>query len=184
MVVLCVICGIACQAAMDEFRNAFSQRGWIAHLFPLVLAVGFLAQKEMPLSIIARQSNLAHWRLQEQTFEREVTYVANRPGPALCEELLLCQEAGKPLEYEPFGAFERSAKSASFDAGVQALLKRRHYSTIQINLAIWGTPEPVARGRFTQGFMKVLLDNYHLAYSGPDRVIFIPREPVPEGPIR
>jgi hypothetical protein len=176
LVAVCVICGIACEEAARAFRDALPQQGWVAHLFPLVLAVGFLAQPEMPMSFMTRQSNLAVWRSRQETFEREAAYLASRPGPALCEELLLCQEAGKPLEYEPFGAFERASKSAAFDAGAQALLKRHRYATVQIDLAHGGALAPAARGRFTQGFMKVLLDHYQVAREGPERIFFIPRD--------
>src|SRR5207248_6076004 len=38
----------------------------------------------------------------EQEFASAVEFVRSHPGPALCESLLMCQEAGKPEEFDPY----------------------------------------------------------------------------------
>ncbi len=41
---------------------------------------------------------------QSNNFQRETELIRERPGPALCESLLACYEAGKPFIYDPFNA--------------------------------------------------------------------------------
>lgn len=40
---------------------------------------------------------------QQRVYKIEVSLVAEQPGPALCETLLMCYDAGKPYIYDPFG---------------------------------------------------------------------------------
>lgn len=41
---------------------------------------------------------------KQDQFESEVAFLRTHPGPAFCESLLRCYEAGKPYEYDPFGS--------------------------------------------------------------------------------
>ncbi len=72
---------------------------------PLLLGVCFLPAGHPVLhgGTAARMKHLAE---AEQEYAADLAYLRGIPGPALCEDLLLCHEAGKPLLYEPFNASE------------------------------------------------------------------------------
>ena len=39
-----------------------------------------------------------------EAFETEVSFLAAQPGPAICESLILCYDAGKPYILDPFNS--------------------------------------------------------------------------------
>jgi hypothetical protein len=41
---------------------------------------------------------------EQDQFKSEVSFLRDHPGPAFCESLLRCYEAGKPYEYDPFNS--------------------------------------------------------------------------------
>jgi hypothetical protein len=41
---------------------------------------------------------------RQRQFDSEVSFLRSHPGPAFCESLLLCYEAGKSYEYDPFNS--------------------------------------------------------------------------------
>jgi hypothetical protein len=41
---------------------------------------------------------------RQRQFDSEVSLLRSHPGPAFCESLLLCYEAGKSYEYDPFNS--------------------------------------------------------------------------------
>ncbi len=41
---------------------------------------------------------------KQDQFNSEVSFLQTHPGPAFCESLLRCYEAGKPYEYDPFNS--------------------------------------------------------------------------------
>src|ERR1700674_3597650 len=72
--------------------------------------------------------------IQEKEFRSAVEFVKMRPGPALCESLLLCYEAGKPFEYEPFSVRDQINTGRIKEDDVLQLLRTHHFQAIQIAL--------------------------------------------------
>jgi hypothetical protein len=127
----------------------------------------------------------------ESEFNSAVDFVKTRPGPALCESLLLCYEAGKPFEYEPYSVRDLLRTGRLHEDEVLQLLRINHFQTIQValrsdeaNLKEWvdlraslasDQKESDKERRFTPAFMRELLDDYQLSKRTSDMAIFCPK---------
>lgn len=123
-------------------------------------------------------------------FNSAVIFLKANPGPALCESILLCYEAGKPLEFEAFAAREQVRTGATQEADVLELLQTHHFETVQIELrseeknlsdAALRTSlasdqkDPGTERRFSPAFMNELLKDYDLSMRTSGIALFRPR---------
>ncbi len=109
----------------------------------------------------------------ERDFAGAVDFLRSRPGPALCESLLLCFEAGKPEEIDAYDVDQLVKTGRVPESAILRLLDERHFSTIQLV-----TSEPIApaeRTRFSQAFMTRLLTKYQPAMQTNSYAIFTPK---------
>ncbi len=127
----------------------------------------------------------------ESEFNSAVDFMKTRPGPALCESLLLCYEAGKPFEYEPYSVRDLLRTGRLHEDEILQLLRTNHFQTVQIalrsdevNLKEWvdlraslgsDQKESDKERRFTPAFMRELLDDYQLSKRTSDMAIFCPK---------
>jgi hypothetical protein len=70
----------------------------------------------------------------EDEFRSSVQLVKSRPGPALCETLLLCYEAVKPFEYDAFFVRDQIQIGRLQEGKVAQLLRTHYFQTIQVNV--------------------------------------------------
>ncbi len=126
----------------------------------------------------------------ENEFRSAVEFTKARPGPALCESLLLCYEAGKPFEYESFSVRDELKTGQIREDDVLQLLRTHHFQTVQINLRSdeedlkeWADlrakllsdqMDPDKQRNFTPNFMKELLADYHLSKQTSELAMFSP----------
>ena len=111
----------------------------------------------------------------EAEFANAVKFVRAQPGPALCENLLLCYEAGKPETYDAF-AVDQAIKTGHLqEQRVLQLLADHHYGLVQIEVGQSEALAPVARHRFSAAFMAQLLASYRLAARSSRHALFIPK---------
>jgi hypothetical protein len=68
---------------------------------------------------------------RDRVYREDLNYVKSKPGLAICFDLLLCYEAGKPLRYEPFITGELMATGRLDPRRVAAELTDAKYSVIQ-----------------------------------------------------
>ena len=109
----------------------------------------------------------------EQEFTSAVDFVKSHPGPALCENLLLCFEAGKPFEFDPYAVDQLVKTGHVPEAAILRQLDEHHFSTI--SLLATEPIGPAARGRFSQAFMVRLLNRYKPAVQSSSNAIFVPK---------
>ena len=110
----------------------------------------------------------------ERDFAGAVEFVKSQPGPALCESLLLCFEAGKPEEYDAFTADQLVKTGKVPEAAVLRMLDERHFSTVQLVMDPGEPLVPAERPRFSQPFMTRLLADYRPAMRTSSYTIFTP----------
>ena len=124
---------------------------------------------------------------REKEFQSAVAFLKARPGPALCESHLLCYEAGKPFEFEPFSVRDQMMTGKIHEADVLQLLKTHHFQTVEVAL---GSDEedlsdaelraslsnnqkdPEKMRRFSANFMNELLNDYQLSQRTSDMAVF------------
>jgi len=124
---------------------------------------------------------------EEREFQSAVDFLKAHPGPALCESHLLCYEAGKPFEFEPFSVRDQMMTGKIHEADVLQLLKTHHFQTVEIALRSdeeeLSDPElrtslgndqkdPEKMRRFSPNFMNELLSDYQLSKRTSDMAVF------------
>lgn len=91
-------------------------------------------------------------------------------GPAICEDLLLCYQAGKPMDDDPYYVKDQILIGHVRQSGIVALLRARHYGAIQLDSA---APAKL-RQRFTNRVQRALLAAYRPALVSRYYVILLP----------
>jgi 4-amino-4-deoxy-L-arabinose transferase-like glycosyltransferase len=143
-------------------------------IVPLFLSSFLVLPQRIPMDLIRNERGKA---ALEAEFQNAVQVVRSQPGPALCENLLLCFDAGKPETVDAF-AVDQSIKTGHL--AEQALLEpvaARRFGVIQIEVGPSETLRPVARHRFSAAFMSQLLANYRLVLRNSRHAIFVPNQP-------
>lgn len=125
----------------------------------------------------------------ESEFQSAVEATKARPGPALCESLLLCYEAGKAFEYEPFSVRDELKTGEVKEDDVLELLRTHHFQTVEINLRSteenleWpdlrtsltsDQTDPDTVRNFPPSFLKELVADYHLSKRTSQMALFVP----------
>lgn len=123
----------------------------------------------------------------EREFQSGVDFLKAHPGPAVCESHLMCYEAGKPFEFEPFSVRDQVMTGKIPEADVLQLLKTHHFQSVEVALRYdevdLGDAElrkslsddqkdPEKMRRFSPNFMRELLQDYQLALRTSDMVFF------------
>jgi len=123
-------------------------------------------------------------------FQSAVELLKARPGPALCESHLLCYEAGKPFEYEPFSVQEQLETGLLREEDILQLLRTHHFQTVEVALRedeeklndgelrlslTSDQTEPGKQRRFTPKFMNELLTSYQLSRRTSEMAVFCPK---------
>ncbi len=109
---------------------------------------------------------------KQDQFESEVAFLRAHPGPAFCESLLRCYEAGKPYEYDPFGSANliRLGKSD----GLLNRLNSGEIAVVQLCCSIdflKGDDNP----DITPQILSALESSYELGLSHEGCYIYVPK---------
>ena len=143
------------------------------------------------------QSTLA-LPVEQARFDREVSFLASRPGPALCESLLRCYAAGKPYVYDPFNS-QRLMRAGKLDSNeIVRRIAAHQYTEIQTSLSVKSYEQlraqlprtgfhPVTFSviqlgsfaavdeRFPENVLTAIDAYYVLSVENPDCDIYVPR---------
>jgi hypothetical protein len=184
---------IACGLALSDSNLLLvgSRPSALYSTASLMFAVFFISvMLFVPGQLRRDRANLRALPLQEKEFRSAVEFVKSRSGPALCESLLLCYEAGKPFEYEAYSVRDLIKGGRLQEDEVLQLLRTNHFQAVQIGLrsdeealdesqllASLGSDQkaPDTERRFTPNFMKELLEDYQLSKRTSQMAIFLPR---------
>jgi hypothetical protein len=113
----------------------------------------------------------------QKEFEAEVSFLVAQPGPAICESLILCYDAGKPYALDPFNS-ARLVRLGKLNSGeLVKQIAERKYGAIQ-------TQVPVTQKRsvrFPDEVFEAIGRYYVAALQAPNCVIYVPRAEA-EGP--
>jgi len=112
---------------------------------------------------------------RERQYTTEVSFLAGKPGPAICETLMLCYDAGKPYILDPFNS-TRLVQLGKLDSHeIVKQIAEKKYGAIQIETPATHKPSK----RFTDDVLDAIDRYYVEALKGPDCYIYFPRvEPV------
>jgi hypothetical protein len=109
----------------------------------------------------------------QKQFEDEVSFLAAQPGPAICESLIRCYDAGKPYILDPFNSTRliQLGKRNSNDLVKQ--IAGEKYGAIQTDTPLTQRPNE----RFPDELLDAIDRYYVEAVKDPDCFIYVPRKP-------
>ena len=162
------ICGLERSAlktphAQRSFRAALTISTLAGALMvPFQLNNDIAAQLRMPAATKAAQQAIA---LLEAT-----------NGPAICEDLLLCYGAGKPMDYDPYYVKDQILIGRVQESRILAMLTAHHYGAIQMNGVVDAASLAHRKsGRFTKAFLRTFLAQYRPILVNRTYSVFVPR---------
>ena len=142
----------------------------------LVLIVAGPVLLRAPAELYGALGRAARLPAREADFAAATATVAATAGPALCESLLICLNAGKSLDFDPYFVKDQLTIGRLSEQDVINDLRAHRWATIQL-----GEDDPVItlapgeRLRFTAPVMDALLANYRLARPSPLYPVLVPR---------
>jgi hypothetical protein len=169
-VAISIICGVLFHRAMrSSLSTVFREWRWG---IPIVLFSSLLYPWYLSGGMRLKQQ-LAGISEQHKRFEAEVAFLRAQEGPAICESLLRCYDAGKPYVYDPFNSTSL-VKSGKLDSKEIVLMIAAHrFGAIQLK----GPLESLSRPN--DHFPNEILDAINVYYApwlrDPDCYIYLPR---------
>jgi hypothetical protein len=110
-----------------------------------------------------------------QAAQQAIALLKSTPGPAICEDLLLCFEAGKPMDYDPYYVKDQILIGRLPENSIIAMLTAHHYAAIQtdgiVDAATLAQRKP---GRFTKPFLRAFLAQYRPVMVNRIYSVFVP----------
>jgi hypothetical protein len=124
------------------------------------------------------RENLRQLQAARQRYSEQVALLRSHPGPALCESILRCYDAGKPYFLDPFNATSLIEFGRLDENVLVQGIRHQQFAAIQFNRPPQpdGMPEPASE-RFTQGVLEAVRDHYRLARADKDCAIYVPAPP-------
>ena len=112
---------------------------------------------------------------EQDQFKSEVSFLRDHPGPAFCESLLRCYEAGKAYEYDPFNS-ANLVKLGKLDAVTLIdRLSRGELAVVQLCCSIdflKADDDPF----IIPGTLAALESSYELGFAREGCYIYIPKK--------
>jgi hypothetical protein len=111
-----------------------------------------------------------------QAAQQAVALLKSTNGPAICEDLLLCYEAGKPMDYDPYYVKDQILIGRIQEPSILAMLTAHQYAAIQINGEVdTASLKHQKDERFTKPFLRTFLAQYRPVLVSPTYSVFVPR---------
>jgi hypothetical protein len=185
-----VFLGIAAGVLLHELRPRIAARatvgGWpkaaALAAIPLFLAQPVLAESPQAVAQLFHLPGLlAADRSKASEFAADARYLADRPGPAICESLLMCWQAGKPFILDPFNSRQYILAGRLDQNRLIRRVAAHEYSSIQLREdACLGPNRPDCRlqpqtfKRFTHRFLLAVARYYQIGRRSRDGTFYIP----------
>ncbi len=142
-------------------------------LFPLSQLLFPLSK--LPYSIV---SGAIEWRElpeHEADFAAGVALLRQTSGPVVCENLLMCDEAGKPSAFDPYHVQDQ-IKLGRLDPGqFVAMVESQRLGAVEIGDVDLANPNGTTR--FSKAFLQALAQRYSVALRTPEILIWVPDQP-------
>jgi hypothetical protein len=188
---LAVVMGMIAGLALARWRHLFAAERprsraatAIALLLPLLFASPILARAGhgvVPLwdFTASRQALIA----RQAQFLEAAAWLRGHPGAALCESLLLCFAAGKPLVVDPYGARERILTGHADETALLRAIADHRFAVVALPVALRRDPDHPARIvadvltelRFTPASLAAINRYYAPTAVLPAAVFYTPR---------
>lgn len=137
-------------------------------IWPLVMAPAMLVQAPRDLADLPRI---------EEDFTAGSELIRSRPGPAWCENLLLCNAAGKPMIFDAYYTLDQIEAGRLPECAVLRQLAAQVPSSVEVGKSSANDLLlPGARLRFTAAFMRTLLAYYTPVLETAEFFVLVPKD--------
>ena len=170
---MAIVAGAAVTAVQQGLAAA--PRGWIAFAVVALLTVSS-ALVRAPTELYGALGRSARLPQRQTEYEAATAFIKAAPGPALCESLLMCFEAGKPFGYDPYYVKDQMRIGRVPEARIVGDLNARRYAAIEIGEDDAGfSLGEGERLRFSAGVMDAILANYRVGLQSPYFAVLVPK---------
>jgi hypothetical protein len=173
MITVVITCAVAICSLERLPQTLWPNKTFITALFVPVLSGVVFVPLQLHKDLVTQQ----HLPTATKAAQNTITLLKSVDGPVICEDILLCYESGKPLDYDPYFVKDQISIGRLKESDVLAMLISHHYAAIEIN-GIVNPTQPLAtkRGRFTKAFMQTLFGEYRPVLTDGIYTVFEPRE--------
>jgi hypothetical protein len=169
-----VVVGALVFAEYAPLLAGVKYRGFL--LAALLVAPAFGIVIATPLALKGDWDILRGLPNRGRDFDVALKLLQSRPGPALCEDLLLCFEAGKPFTYDAHFTFGLVKAGRVKEEELVALVENARFRTVQLFLFGDKNLTPGKQPRFTARFVEALKQHYRPEALLSDSVVLVPNE--------
>jgi len=143
-------------------------------LLPLILFLSIEVAAVSELQTLLTKNLTSRFKKQEMEFLSDVQFLQNQQGNVACGNPLLCFDAGKPLEFDPFNVSQRIITGKMKEEDAVKLFENGHFRVVQIkeqhyeeNSARSAKAEMFADTFFTRNMIAAIRENYSLERKSP-----------------
>ncbi len=135
-------------------------------LFPLCLLPSKIA------------GSLPEWRslpLVQEQFAQGAGLLRAAPTPVLCENLLMCYQAGKPSAFDPYFVWDQIRLGRLDECSIVVLVARQQLGMVELGDVDRPEPPARSRSRFTPLFMQALRQRYRILLRTAEFTLWVPQ---------
>lgn len=111
-----------------------------------------------------------------ETAQQAIARLKSVTGPVICEDLLLCYDAGKPMDYDPYYVEDQILVGRLQESDILAMLRGHQYGAVQIDGEVDAMSYLQRKDkRFSIPFLRTLLAEYTPVLATPIYSVFVPR---------
>jgi hypothetical protein len=108
---------------------------------------------------------------RQRLYVAEVSFLVEQPGPAICESLIMCYDAGKPFIFDPWNA-TRLVRLGKLDSNeIVKQIAEKKYGAFQTDTSV----DLKTTERFPEDVLYAVDRYYVEALKGPECHIYVPR---------
>ena len=104
-----------------------------------------------------------------QQYLSDVTYVRGNPGAAICLNLLLCYDSGKPLIFDPYTTTERLETGVLSPETLAAKIRNQEYGVVELG------SEQFSGAYFPGPLLTILPSYYQIERTSGTRIFYVPK---------
>jgi hypothetical protein len=152
---------------------------------PLLLAQPILARSPQAIAPVFHVGDtLESVRRAEQSFLDEVQYIYQKRGPAICESLLLCYQAGQPFRLDPFNSRQLIIAGRLNQNELIRRLAAKEFAVVQLRSDICDDPKAASChilhhrrkfSRFTDEVLYAVDRYYRIDWRARDGTFYVPK---------
>jgi hypothetical protein len=182
-----VFLGIAAGILLCELRPRIADRAWPSAaalaIVPPLVAQPILTESQGAFNRLYHVSGLlAADRDAAREFAADARYLADRPGPSICESLLLCWRAGKPFILDPFNSRQYILAGELDQTRLIRRVAGHEFAVVQLREDACLGPnradcplQPQTFKRFTHQFLLAVARYYKIGRRSRNGTFYVPR---------